>query len=165
MEYTFANPRVPPPPRQQTWPEIQIEASAKTTRQLHYLPAPTSQLEHWYLDEILDPYIAPRVQDLYAARQKVIHEEGVRRLSIWSDWWTARQYPSRRSRKFEYHLFVTACESTLEFMEDDYVKRKVDFVTEVYGVLVVWDAVCVLRRCWRIWGICFRGWKRGLLGG
>jgi hypothetical protein len=59
MEYTFTNLPVPPPPRQQTWPEAQIEANAKVTRQLYYLPAPTSELEHWYLDEILEPLHRP----------------------------------------------------------------------------------------------------------
>ncbi|KAF1943561.1 hypothetical protein EJ02DRAFT_433126 [Clathrospora elynae] len=72
-----------------------------------------------------------RILSLYEARQRAIQDAGVLRLTTWSDWWQERQKPySLRS-----DAFIAACESTLEFLEDDYIKRKVDFVTEVYAVL------------------------------
>jgi hypothetical protein len=36
--------------------------------------------------------------------------------------------------------FVAACESTLAFLEVDYVCRKLDFETEIYALVESWDA-------------------------
>jgi hypothetical protein len=172
-------PRRPPP----IWAEKEIEAARRRTWELYHLPLPTGQLDNWYLDEILDPYIAPRVKDLYDDREQTTRQQGaffgalmsakkpttwdhnisthiepepsdlevmytrllalydarqmhiqhsaVSRLSLWSDWWQEHHKP--------YYLknvaFIAACEATIAFMEDDYIKRKVDFVTEVYAVL------------------------------
>jgi hypothetical protein len=72
-----------------------------------------------------------RILSLYTERQKYIQEEGVRRLSLWSDWWQEHAKPYYQKNT----TFIAACEATITFLEDDYIKRKVDFVTEVYAVL------------------------------
>ncbi|KAJ4366229.1 hypothetical protein N0V83_007865 [Neocucurbitaria cava] len=88
-----------------------------------------------------------RALDLYDARLKYIQEEGVKRLSVWSTWHAAKQQmrASERSKLVVTAAFtaeeerlegrVAACESTLEWTEDDYCRRKMDFVGEVYALL------------------------------
>jgi hypothetical protein len=172
-------PRRPPP----TWAVKEIEAARRRTWELYHLPSPTNQLEYWYLDVILDPYIAPRVKDLYDDREQTTRQQGaffgalmtakkptirdhnipmpvdpepsdlevmytrilalydarqlhiqqsaVQRLGLWSDWWQEHRKPYYPKNV----AFIAACEATITFMEDDYIKRKVDFVTEVYAVL------------------------------
>ena len=78
-----------------------------------------------------------RAMMLYETRLEYIHEEGIKRLSIWSDWFQEHRKPYyRRSDEL-----IAACESTISYMEEDYTKRKVDFVTEVYAVLEKHDPV------------------------
>ncbi|KAG9188073.1 hypothetical protein G6011_01996 [Alternaria panax] len=72
-----------------------------------------------------------RIVALYRERQIYIQEAGVRRLGVWSDWWAEKMKPRRlRNRRV-----VVACEATILFLPDDYYKRKVEFATEVYGML------------------------------
>lgn len=72
-----------------------------------------------------------RILELYSARQNYIQEESVRRLSVWLDWYAERMKP----KPLRDESVVAACQSTISFLEDDYLKRKVDFATEVYAVL------------------------------
>ncbi|CAG5138365.1 uncharacterized protein ALTATR162_LOCUS325 [Alternaria atra] len=72
-----------------------------------------------------------RTLELYSARQNYIQEEGVRRLSVWLDWYAEKMKPE----PLRDESVVAACQSTILFLKDDYLKRKVDFATEVYAVL------------------------------
>lgn len=78
-----------------------------------------------------------RALKLYDTRLEYIQEECIKRLSIWSDWFQERRKPYYR-RNDE---LIAACESTISYMEDDYTKRKVDFVIEVYAALERHDPV------------------------
>jgi len=77
-----------------------------------------------------------RILCLYDTRLKYIQQQGMRRLSTWADWWHEKQKPAPHCNED----VINACKSTLEFLEDDYVKRKVEFVTEIYTLLEVKDA-------------------------
>ncbi len=76
-------------------------------------------------------YLYDRVLSLYDARQTLMQREAVKRLSMWTLWY-AEKIKAEPARN---EAFVRACESTLAFLEDDYLKRKVDFVTEIYALL------------------------------
>ncbi|EFQ93437.1 hypothetical protein PTT_09221 [Pyrenophora teres f. teres 0-1] len=82
---------------------------------------PPSDLETLYTRTIL----------LYDVRLRYIQAEGARRMSTWADWWheTSKPAPHRNA------AVANACTSTIAFLEDDYLKRKVEFVIEVYAVL------------------------------
>jgi hypothetical protein len=47
------------------------------------------------------------------------------------DWYAEKMKPE----PLRDESVVAACQSTISFLEDDYLKRKVDFATEVYAVL------------------------------
>jgi hypothetical protein len=71
------------------------------------------------------------VLDQHRERQACMQAQAVERLSIWSVWDAEklRQVESRDNG------LLTACESTLGFLEDDYVKRKIGFVVAVSTLL------------------------------
>lgn len=77
-----------------------------------------------------------RALELYHARVKLMQQESITRLSIWSAWVQERQKPYYRQNED----LLAACESTISYMEDDYIKRKAEFVVEVYAVLEKHDA-------------------------
>ncbi|CAO2657954.1 Nn.00g072140.m01.CDS01 [Neocucurbitaria sp. VM-36] len=102
------------------------------------LPVPTSNDSTALREKRHDmKSVYVRVLKLYDARLKWIHDSGVTRLSIWSDWFQEHHKPTIHLND---HL-LAAFESTLSFLEDDYLRRKLDFVTEVYAVLEKHDLV------------------------
>ncbi|KAA8612726.1 hypothetical protein PtrV1_13295 [Pyrenophora tritici-repentis] len=52
-------------------------------------------------------------------------------MSMWADWWHETSKPSPHCNEAE----VNACISTIAFLEDDYLKRKVEFVAEIHALL------------------------------
>lgn len=85
-----------------------------------------------------------RAMKLYDERITYIHEQGVARFTLYSQW--------QRDGSDEQH--VSAVKSTAEFMEADFVQRKWEFVTEVYALLEKWDltrAKTVLRDLEDMW--------------
>ncbi|RMZ67354.1 hypothetical protein GMOD_00001266 [Pyrenophora seminiperda CCB06] len=68
-----------------------------------------------------------RVMCLYDARIEYIQQEGMRWLATWADLRLEKQKPAPACNE----RFIKACESTIDFLRDDYVKRKVDFVAEI----------------------------------
>ncbi|KAF2030484.1 hypothetical protein EK21DRAFT_65261, partial [Setomelanomma holmii] len=74
---------------------------------------------------------------LYVERVEYIQDAGATRIRLWSEWYDACLKVDRgRNDKF-----VEACVSTIVFVEEDYIKRKLDFVTEVYALLEMDDPV------------------------
>ncbi|CAA9967087.1 HET domain containing protein [Pyrenophora teres f. maculata] len=82
---------------------------------------PPSDLETLYTRTIL----------LYDVRLRYIQAEGARRMSTWADWWHETSKPAPHCNA----AVANACTRTIAFLEDDYLKRKVEFVIEVYAVL------------------------------
>ncbi|KAL6706411.1 hypothetical protein ACN47E_005517 [Coniothyrium glycines] len=74
-----------------------------------------------------------RVETLYVERMRYIQECGVQRMSAWTDWAFEQQTQANWGDKTNSRM--EACEATLDFLEDDYLKRKVEFVMEVYALL------------------------------
>jgi hypothetical protein len=71
------------------------------------------------------------VLDQYRERQACMQAQAMERLSIWSVW-DAEKLKQVESRD---KGLLTACESTLGFLEDDYAKRKIEFVVAVSTLL------------------------------
>lgn len=92
----------------------------------HRLPDTRTALDTTALGDLYD-----RILDLYKERCAYIHGAAIHRLVAWNGWYqeNASFGVVRNDQK------IAACESTLAFMEDDYIKRKVDFVIEVYALL------------------------------
>jgi len=82
------------------------------------------------LDPVNETYA--RVLVLYDERMAYIHEAATSRITLWADWYQACQIGTDTA-------FITACESTILFMENDYILRLYDFATEVYALLVQHD--------------------------
>jgi hypothetical protein len=87
-----------------------------------------------------------RVLALYTEHTKAIHEAGVASVSVWADWYNVYV----KSNHYRNDQFIAACESTIEFLEEDYMKRKLDFIAEVYALSEKRDAPRA-KRYWMIW--------------
>jgi hypothetical protein len=82
------------------------------------------------LDEI---YV--RILKLYDERLVYIRAMGMIRLGLWARWYQERiKFGQSRNE-----ALIAACESTINFQEDDYVTRKLDFVEELYFLLETHD--------------------------
>ncbi|KAF2127978.1 hypothetical protein P153DRAFT_294200 [Dothidotthia symphoricarpi CBS 119687] len=122
------------------------------------LKFPTPKLDHTH-DVVESEHTALedvyyRVLRLYDERRKYIHEQGARRLGLWADW-----YREGDTGK------VAAIESTISFMQRDYVQRKLEFVGEVYAMLEEWDLVrakTVLDDLMQMWPWTKRDFARRL---
>jgi hypothetical protein len=72
-----------------------------------------------------------RVLKLYDERLSYVHFAGKARLTLWAQWYEE----CIKSDGMRNEAFIAACESTISFHENDYVARKLDFVTEIYALL------------------------------
>ncbi|KAH7086557.1 hypothetical protein FB567DRAFT_444667 [Paraphoma chrysanthemicola] len=68
---------------------------------------------------------------LYSQRLDYMQDAGAERMGLWSEW----SAECRKPDQFRNGAFLEACESTIVFMEEDYIKRKLDFTNEVYALL------------------------------
>jgi hypothetical protein len=80
--------------------------------------------------------IYTRVLKLYDERLTYIHCAGIARVTLWVEW----HEDCVKSDALRNEAFIAACESTLSFHEQDYVHRKLEFITEVYALLETCDA-------------------------
>jgi hypothetical protein len=97
------------------------------------------------LDEI---YV--RVLKLYKERLAYIHAMGMNRFGLWARWFHERA----KFGPLRNEALIAACESTINFEEDDYVARKLDFVEELYFLLETHDpthAQMVLNDLEAVW--------------
>ncbi|KAF7446751.1 hypothetical protein PtrSN002B_005438 [Pyrenophora tritici-repentis] len=148
---------IPKPPP--TWGEKQIEVARRRTLLNYHVPTSPHSFVDWHRTLVIVPHIATKVEDLlpiaansallatppvsdleilytriltlYNARLAYIQAEGARRMSMWADWWHETSKPSPHCNEAE----VNACISTIAFLEDDYLKRKVEFVAEIHALL------------------------------
>jgi hypothetical protein len=88
-----------------------------------------------YLCTLSETY--SRILLLYDARLVYIQAMGQIRTSIWAQWYQERS----KSARWRNQALIAAYQSTLEFHEDDYVRRKMEFVTELYALLQKCDLV------------------------
>ncbi|KAF2820354.1 hypothetical protein CC86DRAFT_255477, partial [Ophiobolus disseminans] len=78
-----------------------------------------------------------RVLTLYDERLVYIQEVAVTRVTLWSEW----NHQNQKHGHTRKNRLIAACESTIVYMEDDYINRMLDFVTEVYALLEKHDMV------------------------
>lgn len=72
-----------------------------------------------------------RLMKLYESNLLNIQEMGTKRISLWTQWYQEITKPDGARND----VFTAACISTLHFLVEDFQKRKLDFVTEVYALL------------------------------
>ncbi|KAH7086037.1 hypothetical protein BKA63DRAFT_399735 [Paraphoma chrysanthemicola] len=72
-----------------------------------------------------------RILALYSQRLNYIQDAGAERMGLWSEWSAECKKPDQSRNG----AFIEACEATIVFMEEDYIKRKLDFTNEVYALI------------------------------